>query len=370
MHSYRLPHQWPRNSPRKTAQALTSHSKKSELNHLCSSMSKLLSPRCFCRAALVVLFSVTFASVGLWLHFKTPIDMLHGMPQEDSNEELALRYETEFEEEEEGLTQDDQLGPNSLSVAPSFADEVRALAKALPKRKIVLTTANTGFLDFTQNMLLSIQRVGIHPEVVVICEDEATYKFLLKHRYGLHVLKPPNAIPEAAGVLNYGVPDYVTLVNNRPKYTYEFIKQGFEVFFVDSDTFWFRDPFPYFKGDQYDVAFMRDYRKVFNAGVGFYRPTNRTEYFLRLWSWVLETQPKIRHDQHVMNYILSSKISPDIKIRSLSFQVFPTCKILYDWDHEVCRNVTKKTALFHAAFVPDHDNKRKVFDICKIWLLN
>ncbi|XP_038073818.1 UDP-galactose:fucoside alpha-3-galactosyltransferase-like [Patiria miniata] len=334
-------------------------------NHLCCSMSKLLSARCLCRAALVVLFSVTFASVGLWIHSKTLLDVTRGVPPESLNEASFLRHEAEFEKQDHLLT----VKPSSR--ASSFADEVRALAKALPERKIVLTTTNSGFLDFTQNMLLSIQRVGIHPEVVVICEDTATYKTLrLNDSYGVHVLKPTNAIPEAGEALSFGVHDYVTFINNRPKYTHEFIKQGFEVFFIDSDTFWFNDPFPYFKGDQYDVAFMRDYRRVFNAGVGFYRPTNRTEYFLRFWIWILETQPKHRQDQHVLNYLLSSKLNAGIKVRSLSFQVFPTGKILYDWDHEVCRNVTKKTALFHAAFIANHDNKKKVFDICKIWLLN
>ncbi|XP_038072439.1 UDP-D-xylose:L-fucose alpha-1,3-D-xylosyltransferase MGP4-like isoform X2 [Patiria miniata] len=328
---------------------------------------QLLKPRSSCRLLLGILLLAAFAGVGFWVH-GTPFDV---------NQEVSgvlevghkgrKRSETEAQGKDDS-TQDYSMRPNS-SYARLFAAEVRALTNTLPELNIVLTTTNMGYLDFTENMLLSIDRVGIHPEVVVIAEDRGSYKALLDHKYGLHVLKPPdfNKLPEA---IDFGVPDHQKFTIRRPAYVREFIKQGYEVLFVDSDTFWFQDPYPYFQGGSFDVAFMRDYRKTFSDGVGFYRPTNSTDYFLRVWVWVLDTQPKLRQDQRVVSYVLSSKLSPDLKIRSLGFQTFPTCKNLYDSDNEVCRNVTDKTTLFHAAFTPLHVDKRKVFDKCNIWLVN
>ncbi|XP_022093168.1 UDP-D-xylose:L-fucose alpha-1,3-D-xylosyltransferase MGP4-like [Acanthaster planci] len=339
-------------------------------NSLYTFCERLLSPRSFCRVTLGMIFFVTIASVALWIN-KTPLELKQGVPLENLGEVQRRSNVDAQEDAGDNSTEDYAMGYSSLS-NQSFAAVVRSLATSLPEKRIVMTTTNKGFLDFTENMLISIQKVGIHPEVVVIAEDVAAYKALLNHSYGLHVLKPPDftEIPDEKDALAFGVADYVKFINRRPGYVHEFIQQGFEVFFVDSDTFWFNDPFPYFQGDQYDVAFMRDSRRVFNAGVGFYRPTNRTEYFLRLWVWVLDTQPKLRQDQHVLNYILSSKISPDLKVRSLGFQSFPTCKIFYNWEKETCRNATVKTAVFHAAFVPDHVNKRRVFENCNLWLVN
>ncbi|XP_022099801.1 UDP-D-xylose:L-fucose alpha-1,3-D-xylosyltransferase MGP4-like [Acanthaster planci] len=372
MHTSLRSKRWLRNTTLRRCEALSSYYRSRQVEvflpgmlWLCGSFERFLTARSFSRLALGMLLLVTFASVCLWLK-SAPIDVNEG--ELPDTLDLVTRSVAEAPK---SLPHDNSMAATApLFTDPSFTAKVRLLAKSLLLRKIVLTTTNSGFLDFTENMLMSIQQVGIHPEVVVIAEDAMAYEVLLNHSYGLHVMKPPNAVDTPKEALNYGTANYTKLVNRRPSYVLEFIQQGFEVFFCDSDTFWFNDPFPYFSGDQYDVAFMRDYRRVFNAGVGFYRPTNRTEYFLRLWVWVLETQPKVRYDQDVLNYITSSKISPDLKVRSLSFHSFPTCKTFCDWDNRVCKKVTRKTAVFHAAFIPDHANKKYVFENCKLWLVN
>ncbi|XP_038073067.1 UDP-D-xylose:L-fucose alpha-1,3-D-xylosyltransferase MGP4-like [Patiria miniata] len=230
-------------------------------------------------------------------------------------------------------------------------------------------------MDFTVNLLMSIERTGARPDVVVVAEDEQSFKELSLHPHpGLQVVKPHNISgvnidSKNAHYLKFGTGDYNKFVNRRPKYILEFVQRGYEVFFLDADTFWFRDPFPYLEGN-FDIAYYNDRFDMYNMGVAFYRPTNRTLRFLKHFALTLETQKKVIPDQNVMNTIIRSQYIPDLRIKHLNNENFPNGGFFFPFFPNMtkCREDTSTTVVFHAAWISGHKNKKKAFQTCHMWL--
>ena len=229
-------------------------------------------------------------------------------------------------------------------------------------------------MDFTKNLLLSIMKTGTHPNVTVVAEDDASFKALTAVPYtGLQILTP-DMVGMPSGVLTRGsqaalefrTPDYLKLVNRRPTYILDFVQRGYEVFFIDADMVWFADPFPYFTGD-FDFALPEDHPKDYNCGVVYFRPTDRTLEFLKLWIWVIENRKGPKQDQLVMNEIIRSGLVRDLKIKVLSGANFLDGRSIVG-RRKVCRKITKQMAVFHASFLIGPTRKRHMFSKCKLWL--
>ena len=215
---------------------------------------------------------------------------------------------------------------------------------------------------------MSIEKIGIHPNITVIAEDQVSFQNLSAHRFGLNVIKPPGSeeLPKEEDPTVFGSADYTRFINRRPRDIHHFIQQGLEVFFVDVDTYWFKDPYPFFEG-VFDVAYPKDSPALYNAGVGYYKPTNRTVAFLRCWIEILGTQRKLQQDQTVMNRLIKSKYVPHLSIRHLDGRNFPSARIFFK--RKRCQTDVTKVIVFHAACLQDHGNKKDMFKQCNLWLL-
>ncbi|XP_022080110.1 UDP-D-xylose:L-fucose alpha-1,3-D-xylosyltransferase 3-like isoform X2 [Acanthaster planci] len=237
--------------------------------------------------------------------------------------------------------------------------------------RIVLLVTNQGFEDFTENLLRSIKKAGSRPNITIITEDQASFNNLTARQPGVHIIKAPDLtnMPEKQEAFDFGVKGYVKLVNRRPGHILGFLQKGFEVFSVDSDSYWFKDPFPYFQGD-FDVAYPKDVPWAYNAGIGFYKPTAASIKFLKHWIQIMATQAKMKKpqlDQRVMNTIISSRRIRGLRVRHLKDINFPCAK--YYSKTQKCDNYTTDTVLVHAAYLAGHELKKTMFEQCKLWLL-
>ncbi|XP_022080109.1 UDP-D-xylose:L-fucose alpha-1,3-D-xylosyltransferase 3-like isoform X1 [Acanthaster planci] len=237
--------------------------------------------------------------------------------------------------------------------------------------RVVLLVTNQGFVDFTENLMRSMERASSHPNITIITEDQASFTNFSIRQPRVHVIKTPDlkSVPEKQDAFDFGVKGYVQLINRRPGYVLGFLQKGFEVFFVDSDSFWFKDPFPYFQGD-FDVAYPKDAPWAYNAGIGFYKPTAASIRFLKHWIQTMATQAKTKKpqiDQFVMNSIIRSRRIRGLRVRHLKDINFPCAK--YYSKTQKCDNYTTDTVLVHAAYLAGHELKKTMFEQCKLWLL-
>ncbi|XP_038058207.1 UDP-D-xylose:L-fucose alpha-1,3-D-xylosyltransferase 3-like [Patiria miniata] len=193
---------------------------------------------------------------------------------------------------------------------------------------VVLTTTNAGYLDVTENMLESIKRTRACPNITVIAEDEPSYQRLtqrIQSQPGLHVQRSPLGATESKS-LKLHSPDYNRLVSRRPWYVLKLLEKGYDVLFVDSDTFWFRDPFKDFQGD-FDIAMHNEKVDVaaFCDGFAYYRPTENSIRFVTEWVHSLDKN-KHSADQIIMNQLISRKLFPRLKIKTLNETNYPDGK--------------------------------------------
>ena len=241
---------------------------------------------------------------------------------------------------------------------------------------IVLTTTNTGFLDILLNLLESIKRTGVCPNVTIIAEDPQAYAFLLgisSGQPGLNVLKTSSGFMTPQKLM-FGTKVYKELVNKRAEYLLSFLEKGLEVMFTDTDTFWFRDPFPYFQGD-FDVAMLdellnypeRNPTSRFCAGLAYFKPTERTLRFVREWVRRMKGDKKKKRtpDQDVMNNMLLHDQPVHMEVRSLKPSFFPKGKLFYNnkW-----RRVNNNTAVMHSSMILGHDKKVTYYKEHNMWL--
>ncbi|XP_038044380.1 UDP-D-xylose:L-fucose alpha-1,3-D-xylosyltransferase 1-like [Patiria miniata] len=240
---------------------------------------------------------------------------------------------------------------------------------------VMLTTTNLGFLDMTMNMLASVRRVGICVNTTIIAEDEKVYQYLHKKAQGdpaVHVVETNSGLMPSSELRRYKNRSYLDLTNKRQGYYFSLLELGFEILFTDSDTFWFRDPFPFFQGD-FDMSMLdprspypiRTSKSHFCSGFIYMKPTNVTLLFVK--EWIQSLKKKRIMDQIMMNMLLQDDKPVHVNIKPLDIKLFPTGPPFYDF---LAKNASYSAVVMHAASIHGHDEKVRKFKSSNMWLVN
>ena len=231
--------------------------------------------------------------------------------------------------------------------------------------KVVLTTTNAAFIDFTDNWLESVRRTRACPNITIVAEDDQTMAYYSNKtgQYpGLRVIKTRfgTVSPE---ILQFNSEPYKKFVNKRQKYVLPLIQNGYEVLFTDVDTYWLKDPFPYFT-DDFDLAVERDLPKFYCAGFVYFKPSKNTIAFLREWIDFMTTDKSLKPDQKVMNDLMKKKKIPGLNVKILDSANFPNGKLFFN---EKWRGDKKEIVVVHNNWIVGHDTKVERFKSCGMW---
>ncbi|XP_038045140.1 UDP-D-xylose:L-fucose alpha-1,3-D-xylosyltransferase MGP4-like [Patiria miniata] len=244
---------------------------------------------------------------------------------------------------------------------------------------MLLTTTNFAFLDMTLNMIESIKRAGLCVNTTVIAEDQKCHQYLkdrFKEEPGVHVIMTNSGETRSQLIPRY-TREYFRFFNKRQSYILALLEKGLEVLFTDSDTFWFRDPFPYFQGD-FDVSMMdskspyptRTEKANFCAGFAYYKPTPVTIRFVKAWIRTIENNEKtgkIRQDQGVMNTLLRTDDPVHVRVQPLDIKVFPDGPKFYSL---LAKMANYSPVVMHAATIRGHEAKIEKLKSSNMWLVN
>ncbi|XP_022108108.1 UDP-D-xylose:L-fucose alpha-1,3-D-xylosyltransferase 3-like [Acanthaster planci] len=244
---------------------------------------------------------------------------------------------------------------------------------------MLLVNTNTGYMDMTLNLLESVKRTGVCVNTTIVAEEEKAYQTMLSHAHGdpaIKVVKTDQGLGEAdPGKLVLFNREHMRLVNRRHRYILSLLEKGYEVFFTDVDTFWFRDPFSYFQG-KFDMAFVderspyptRLRRKSLHCpSLGYFWPTNRTLQFVRKWIQILVDPKNQISDQGVLNRMMHANIPVHVVVRQLPVKYFPHALVFYnpDWRQE-----NKDPIIMYNMGIKGHDAKAEKFKENNMWLIN
>ncbi|XP_071943566.1 uncharacterized protein [Antedon mediterranea] len=242
------------------------------------------------------------------------------------------------------------------------------------KKTVVLTSTNSGFLDIAINWLESIKKLGIHPNIILVAEDEEAYNTLLPYNDSTtFIRKGTLAQSTNKNKLVYDTPEYKKLVYRRPRYILDELEKDRNVFFCDVDTVWLQDPFPYFVGD-YDIILQRDmfFKKhvAYCAGMVYFRSSNLVNNFVKDWTQqtLKENLKSNKNDQTILNALLLYKsYSSTLKRKVLNSDEFPNGQLFFNDSRIAYRN---EAVVVHNNWVIGHDIKVERFKKTELWLVD
>ncbi|XP_022097421.1 UDP-D-xylose:L-fucose alpha-1,3-D-xylosyltransferase 3-like [Acanthaster planci] len=245
---------------------------------------------------------------------------------------------------------------------------------------VMLTTTNLGFMDMTLNMLESIKRTGVCVNTTIVAEDKKCYQYLSKRAEGdpaVRVVLTNLGETTSKEILRTQRRQYYALFNKRQEYFLGLLERGYEVLFTDADTFWFRDPFPYFKGD-FDMSMIdprspyptRSERAHYCAGFAYFKPTKVTIQFVKAWIQEMRNNDKAKKlvaDQSVMNYLLHEDKPVHVNVQPLDTNIFPWGPKFYEL---LAKKANYPTVVMHAASIRGRAAKVAKFKSSNMWLVN
>ncbi|XP_038077306.1 UDP-D-xylose:L-fucose alpha-1,3-D-xylosyltransferase MGP4-like [Patiria miniata] len=245
---------------------------------------------------------------------------------------------------------------------------------------VMLTSTNLGFLDVTLNMLESIKRIGVCVNTTIVAEDQKCYHYLSKRAEddpAVHVMLTNSGGTTEKEILRSQRRPYYALFNKRQEYILAFLERGYEVLFTDVDTFWFRDPFPYFEGN-FDMSMIdprspypnRTEKSHYCTGFAYFKPTDVSIKFVKAWIKSMKDDLKrgrLLADQDVMNHLLRQDKPVHVNVQPLDTNIFPWGPKFYDL---LEKKANYSTVMMHAASIRGHAAKVAKFKSSNMWLVN
>eukprot|EP00002_Diphylleia_rotans_P030537 TRINITY_DN6286_c0_g1_i2.p1 TRINITY_DN6286_c0_g1~~TRINITY_DN6286_c0_g1_i2.p1 ORF type:complete len:287 (-),score=32.92 TRINITY_DN6286_c0_g1_i2:148-1008(-) len=106
---------------------------------------------------------------------------------------------------------------------------------------VIITFTNSGFIELAYNWLHYVKSLNL-TNYLIVCFDELACTKL--EQYGeRNCYYNYSAGPLPTDSQGYGSPNYIKLVNWKPKYTLALIKRGYNILVTDVDTIWSRNPY-------------------------------------------------------------------------------------------------------------------------------
>lgn len=161
----------------------------------------------------------------------------------------------------------------------------------MQENTIIVTTVNSGMLDFAHNFIFFLRRAGVR-HFVVVAEDAQSFQDLLKY-YPNHAMRFPILLPDGNSH-EYKTPGYVAIVSRRPSLLLSLVADGLEVLYSDIDTVWKPGVLDGLFNNCNDFDILAQYDQAsYCTGFMYLCPSKTTYHFLGLWSESLRRNPGI-----------------------------------------------------------------------------
>ena len=211
--------------------------------------------------------------------------------------------ESPLENIEPNVGYQEKTEPHDLSIP-----YIKAIEKvASPRKEVLLTLIDTGFLPMVVNFFLtSIKPLGI-TNYLILTMDPRTCDQLEK--YPINCFQYRNFTQNGGHASEFGSKDFLAKMNIRTDMILEALHAGFSVLHSDVDMLFFKDPFAGIRCPQEtcDMAVLWD-AIVYNAGFLFINPTNTSKRVYQSMTMLARKNPGM-DDQSQLNKIIKQELS-------------------------------------------------------------
>lgn len=197
---------------------------------------------------------------------------------------------------------------------------------------ITYTTGN--YTDFTLNLLINFQNTRLHVvhHIIVVCLDDVAIANLQSYSDASWVtLTLWEDKPESLALYaDFGTANFNKITHQKMTILRSFLTKYEELYYVDSDIVFFKDPESMIRNTAGDLVFQQDapftehkniYHTYLCSGNFFLRRNKRTTDFIEKWFHMLT--PNCNEQETLYNY-LKSTCNLDFRgITEVNLGVFP-----------------------------------------------
>ncbi|CEO99584.1 unnamed protein product (mitochondrion) [Plasmodiophora brassicae] len=246
--------------------------------------------------------------------------------------------------------------PAPIGIAPSWPPTRAMLVNIVDAdNRVTAIGVNFDYIDIAELLAESIERVGV-TNLVIVALDRDAYD-VLSVRFPERTFLPPFAASEAVRDAVWGTGKFKAVTSTRPKFILGFLEAGCNVFYVDTDTLWRRNPFPYFKLKD-DGSDMMITGSVGNLCTGLIYVKARTAAIDAIRSWADHIdQGEYQDDQAAFNAMIAPKMAAGLRVHRLDDALFPDGRTMFQVGYDWTAN-PDGPIIIHANYLKGHDSKK------------
>ncbi|KAJ8021646.1 UDP-D-xylose:L-fucose alpha-1,3-D-xylosyltransferase 3 [Holothuria leucospilota] len=226
---------------------------------------------------------------------------------------------------------------------------------------VVVTTANYGYLQIVNNFLQSFKKIQVNVSIVIVCEDELLYNHF-RERKDVHAV-----ITEFSANITkaqkFRTRKFNEIVNRRIFYILQLIDNGIDTLYLDSDTIWIHNPFPYFD-EEYDLFVQQEIFQPYCSGMFYIKATQASLRMISYWH-------ALNKDKYTNQYAYNTaiKYTKGLRVKGLPTDRFVGGEIYFrkttPWFERKPQPV-----IVHATWLLGPTEKIKQLKKCGLWFVN
>ena len=206
----------------------------------------------------------------------------------------------------------------------------------------IITLTNDGYIDLTENLLISMQKLNIEKLLKIYCIGEKSYNYF-KNKYSENEVELVDLINKSETVIQNWI-EYRSIQSKDEEgkkiwssiTSYKFysihkeLMQGNNVIFIDGDIVFEKNPFDYLQneiGDN-DILIQNDFQTNENCGMCtgfFYMKSNEKTLKITNFSEIRKNLDTFNNDQQYLR-----RFNKELNVKYLDLNLFPNGKYWRD----------------------------------------
>ncbi len=226
-------------------------------------------------------------------------------------------------------------------------------------RTIFFTITNEGYMDYTKNMLKSLNKFNIDKNVLIVCTDDKSNEYFKSNGYYTYLINL-----NLSEFYHYGSEFFSKVCYLKLFLINKFIKMNYNIFYTDGDIYYVKNPineldmYREINGDmwiQNDTIYDNNFDNVC-AGFLYVRSNSRTKlYFDVEIPEFLERYNKCVKHNNDQTYI-NNFIIPHLRVHLFSLNKFPNGNYFYNFGEHIKDSIV----MVHFNWVVGHEKKERM----------
>tara|TARA_Y100000591_G_C21783871_1_gene672647 strand:- start:551 stop:1267 length:717 start_codon:yes stop_codon:yes gene_type:complete len=224
-----------------------------------------------------------------------------------------------------------------------------------------ITFTNFGYLHFTQNLILSLEKINFPLSLKVYCIDQKSYDSLQKWNQNIILEMLNDETNKNEKIIGWKEKGWNTMVFSKLKCIYKELLQNEYVFFTDSDIVLEKNPLEYLLENikDYDMLIQQNIEKKYPLNSGFMF-INSNDKMKNLFDWTKININTFTCDQDYIN-----NNSNNFSFYKLSMNLFPV-EYHYLLNYS---NINKDIYIIHFNYYRGNEKIKGMMNLYK-WYVN